>query len=134
MFVGIDEITSSCMHRAEVMHLWLLALRTLMTNVQIPLGPMQMGFSPDYLAEQLTPYPLPTKDGGMLRTIGDARAYMLALSKEREWRDHWKEAYRLLVVGGGAAALTRQVHLALSRDGQLDVGAFEHMTGDETGN
>ena len=112
------------MHRAEVMHLWLLALRTLMTNnVQVPLGPMQMGFSPDYLAEQLTPYPLPTKDGGMLRTIGDARAYMLALSKEREWRDHWKGAYRLLVQGAGAAALTQQVHLALSRDGQLEVGA-----------
>ena len=41
-------------------------------------------FSPDYLAEPLTPYPLPTKDGGLLRTIGDARAYMLALSEERE--------------------------------------------------
>ena len=47
---------------------------------------------PDYLAEPLTPYPLPTKDGGLLRTIGDARAYMLALSEERE-RDHWKPAY-----------------------------------------
>ena len=82
-----------------------------------------MGFSPDYLAEQLTPYRLPTKDGGVLRTIGDARAYMLALSKEREWRDHWKDAYRLLVVGAGSAALTRQVQLALSRDGQLDVEA-----------
>ena len=33
------------------------------------------------------PYPLPTKDGGVLRTIGDARAYMLALPKEREWLD-----------------------------------------------
>ena len=43
------------------------------------------------------PYPLPTKDGGVLRTIGDARAYMLALPKEREWLDHWKAAYRLLV-------------------------------------
>ena len=57
------------------MHLWLLAIRTLMTNVQVPLGSTQMVFSPDYLAEQLTPYPLPTKDGGVLATIGDARAY-----------------------------------------------------------
>ena len=88
--------------------------------------------------ERLTPYPLPTKDRGVLRTIGDARVYMLALSKEREWLDHWKAAYRLLVVGAGAAELTRQVQLALSRDGQLDVEAFEHMRalcgGDETGN
>jgi hypothetical protein len=84
-----------------------------------------MAFSPDYLAEQLMPHPLPTKDGGVLRTIGDVRAYMLTLSKEREWRDHWKAAYRLLVHGAGAAALTQQVHVALSRDGQLDVEAFE---------
>jgi hypothetical protein len=27
---------------------------------------------PEYLAQKLTPYPLPTKDGGVLRTIGDA--------------------------------------------------------------
>jgi len=33
------------------------------------------------------PYPLPTKDGGVLRTIGDARAYILALPKERGWLD-----------------------------------------------
>jgi hypothetical protein len=50
---------------------------------------------------------------------------MLALSTEREWRDHWKAAYGLLVHGAGAAAMTQQVQLALSRDGQLDVGAFE---------
>jgi hypothetical protein len=95
-------------------------------------------FSPKHLAERLMPYPLPTTGGGMLRTIGDARDYMLALSKEREWLDHWKPAYRLLVQGADAAALTQQVHLALSRDGQLDVEAFEHMRalggGDETGN
>jgi hypothetical protein len=38
----------------------------------------------EYLFEKLTPYPLPTKDGGVLRTIGDARAYMVALPKNRE--------------------------------------------------
>jgi hypothetical protein len=86
-------------------------------------------FSPKYLAEPLTPTPLPTKDGGMLRTIGDARAYMLALSKDREWLDHWKPAYRLLVQGASAAALTEQVRLALSLDGQLDAEAFESMSG-----
>jgi hypothetical protein len=97
----------------------------------------QVVFSPNYLAERLAPYPLPTKDGGVLRTIGDARAYMLALLTQREWLDHWKPAYRLLAQGAGAAALTKQVQLALSRDGQLDVEAFERMTalggGDETG-
>jgi hypothetical protein len=31
-------------------------------------------FSPQHLAERLTPYPLPTKDGGVFRIIGDARA------------------------------------------------------------
>ena len=111
------------------MHPWLLAIRTLMTNVQVPLGSTQMVFSPDYLAEQLTPYPLPTKDGGVLATIGDARAYLLTLSKEREWRDHWKHAYRLLVQGAGADAITEQVQLALSGDGELDLEAFERMSG-----
>jgi hypothetical protein len=53
---------------------------------------------------------------------------MLTLSKEREWRDHWKHAYRLLVEGAGAAAVTQQVHLALFTDGKLDVGAFEQMS------
>ena len=53
----------------------------------------------------------------MLRTVGDARTYMLALPKEREWLDHWKPAYHLLVLGAGAAELTQQVQLALSRDG-----------------
>ena len=85
-----------------------------------PVGNAVGMFSPDYLAEPLTPYPLPTKDGGLLRTIGDARAYMLALSEERE-RDHWKPAYRLLVHGAGAAPLTLQVYVALLKDGQLDL-------------
>jgi hypothetical protein len=85
-------------------------------------------FSPDYLAAPLTPYPLPTKDGGVLRTIGDARAYMLKLSEERQWLDHWKPAYRLLVHGAGAAPLSLQVYVALSKDGQLDLEALERMT------
>jgi hypothetical protein len=63
----------------------------------------------------------------VLRTIGDVRAYMLALSEERQWLDHWKSAYRLLLAGAVAAELTQQVQLALTRDGQLDVEAFEHM-------
>jgi hypothetical protein len=70
---------------------------------------------------------LPTKDGGVLRTIGDARAYMLGLSEVRQWLDHWKPAYRLFVHGAGAAPLTLQAYAGLSKDGQLDVEAFEHI-------
>ena len=125
------------------MQLWRLVVAPFVVKVLVRatfplLLVTQVVFSPQHLAERLTPYPLPTKDRGVLRAIGDARAYMLALSKEREWLDHWKPAYRLLVVGAGAAELTQQVQLALSRDGQLDVEAFEHMRalggGDETGN
>ena len=35
-----------------------------------------------------------------------------------------QDAYRLLVIGADAAAITQQVQLALSRDGQLDVEAL----------
>src|SRR5262249_24685200 len=83
---------------------------------------------PEYLAQKLTPYPLPTKDGGVLRTIGDAHAYMMALPKKRGLRAHWQHACRILLQQSSAAPLTRQVHLALFMDGKLDAGAFEHMS------
>jgi len=41
---------------------------------------------PAYLRTKLSKA-LPTKDGGTLRTIEDARAYMLKLSKQRETID-----------------------------------------------
>jgi hypothetical protein len=37
---------------------------------------------PAYLRMKLSKV-LPTKDGGVLRTVDDARAYMLKLSKDR---------------------------------------------------
>jgi hypothetical protein len=40
---------------------------------------------PAYLSQTLD-RPLPTKDGGTLRTAAEARAYMLGLSKARELR------------------------------------------------
>jgi len=80
---------------------------------------------PEYLAQKLTPYPLPTKDGGVLRTLGDAHAYIMALPKKRALRAHWQHAGRLLLQQASAAALTRQV---LFMDGKLDAGAFEHMS------
>src|SRR5262249_18781369 len=47
---------------------------------------------------------------------------------ERGLRAHWQHACRLLLQQAHAAPLTRQVHLALSMDGKLDAGAFEHMS------
>src|SRR5260370_42133140 len=85
-------------------------------------------FRPEYPAQKLTPYPLPTKDGGVLRTIGDAHAYMGALPKKRALRAHWQHAGRLMLQQASAAALTRQFHLALFMDGKLDAGTFEHMS------
>lgn len=66
-----------------------------------------------YLAQKLTPYPLPTKDGGALRIVGDAHAYIVALSKNRALRAHWQHAGRLMLQQGSAAALTRRFHVAL---------------------
>jgi hypothetical protein len=44
---------------------------------------------PKYLSQQLD-RPLPTKDGGMLRTIRDAFDYMNGMGERRELRDHWQ--------------------------------------------
>ena len=85
--------------------------------------------TPEYLATPLTPYPLPTTDGWILRTIGDARAYILSLPKKRQRGAHWGRARELLMKEAGVAAVTQQVHLALSRDDELDVFAFEQITG-----
>ena len=51
---------------------------------------------PDYLSRNLTP-PIPTKDGGTLRTIGEACEYMAAIGKEREQRRHWQQVRELML-------------------------------------
>ncbi len=86
--------------------------------------------STEYLSEKLRPYPLPTKDGGVLRTIGDAQAYIAVLSKTRQLRVHWQHASRLLLEEASAAVLARQVQVALFMDGKLDDGTFRHMSGE----
>jgi hypothetical protein len=83
--------------------------------------------SSEYLSERLTPLPLPTKDGGVLRTVGDARAYILTLPTSRRSRAHWKRASLLLLEEVGVAAVTRQIQVALVMDGKLDP-TFEHMS------
>jgi hypothetical protein len=49
---------------------------------------------PEYLSQKLD-RPLPTKDGGILRTIRDACDYMTGMDKKRELRTHWQRACKL---------------------------------------
>ena len=65
--------------------------------------------------------PLPTKDGGTLRTILDARTYMLRLSKARERATRWQRAAELLLGQADVAAFSKQVELGLFYDAKLDV-------------
>jgi hypothetical protein len=67
---------------------------------------------------------LPTKDGGTLRTVLDARAYMLRLSKDRERSARWQRAAQLLDAKADVGAVSRQLELALLYDGKLDVRAW----------
>ena len=62
---------------------------------------------------RVTGVPLPTKDGGTLRTVLDARAYMLGLSKDRERRTQWQHAAELLLAQADVADFSKQVELAL---------------------
>jgi hypothetical protein len=53
---------------------------------------------------------------------------MVALPKTRWLRSYWQLACQLILEEAGAAAVSKQVHLALFTDGKLDVGAFEQMS------
>ena len=76
-----------------------------------------------YLSRKLT-RPLVTKDGGTLRTVLDARTYMLGLSKDRERSAEWQRAAQLLLAKADVAAVSRQFELALLYDSKLDVRAM----------
>ena len=73
-----------------------------------------------YFAKKLT-FPLPTKDGSVLRTVRDADAYLEVLPNTRRLQVHWQHAKRLLLRGNRhhVAALTQRVQVALFLDGQL---------------
>jgi hypothetical protein len=73
-----------------------------------------------YLSQKLT-RPIPTKDGGTLRTVAEARAYMLGLSKSRELRSQWQRAAELLLGEADVGAFSNAVELALFYDAKLDV-------------
>ena len=76
--------------------------------------------SPAYLSQKLT-RPLVTKDGGTLRTVMDARTYMLALPKRRETSARWQRAAELLLAEADVDAFSKQIELALFYDAKLDL-------------
>jgi hypothetical protein len=80
---------------------------------------------PAYLSQKLV-QPLPTKEGVILRPIGDAANYVLALPPDRaEHCNRWQPAARLLLDQADVADVSRQVHLALFYDCNLNIGAMK---------
>ena len=79
-----------------------------------------------YLLKKLL-LPLPIKGGGLLRTVEDARAYVLALPSQTQ--PEWEQACTLISKEADIAAVSRQVLLALLLDDQLDLKVFARMIG-----
>jgi hypothetical protein len=79
-----------------------------------------MSLPPRYLATKLAE-PLPTTDGGTLRTIGDAVRDMTALPKSREMQKTWQHAAKLIIAREPVEAVSRQLSLALFMDAKLDL-------------
>jgi hypothetical protein len=73
-----------------------------------------------YLSKKLI-RPIRTKDGGTLRTVLDARTYMLGLSKDRGLRSPWQRACELLLAEADVEVFSRQVELALFMEAKLDL-------------
>ena len=81
---------------------------------------LQAMLRPAYLSKKLTS-PIPTKDGGTLRTILEACEYVAAIGKERELRPHWQQVRELMLREADVAAVSWQVRLAVLKDAKLDV-------------
>ena len=79
-----------------------------------------------YLSRKLTS-PIPTKDGGTLRTIGEACEYMAAIGKERELRPHWERVRELMLQEADVAAVSRRVRLAVLKDAKVDVTVLSEL-------
>jgi len=77
---------------------------------------------PAYLSKKLSP-PIPTKDGGTLRTILEACEYMAAIGEERELRPHWQRVRELMLQEADVAPVSWEVRLAVLKDAKLDVSA-----------
>jgi hypothetical protein len=74
----------------------------------------------EYLSQELTEA-LPTKGGGLLRTIQGAHDYSLALPPQRAMRKHWRDAWQLILEEAEAAEVSEQIELALFLDDELDL-------------
>ena len=71
-------------------------------------------------------HPAPADKGGaVLRTIGDVRAYMIAMPAAHDGCARWLHAAKLILGQADVAAVSRQVYLALFYDAQLDIGAMD---------
>ena len=68
--------------------------------------------------------PVPTKDRGVLRTVADARDYMLALPEDREFKHHWQHTAKMILDQADVADVSRRVELALFYDSKLDLVAL----------
>jgi hypothetical protein len=77
----------------------------------------------EYLAATLT-RPIPTKDRGVLRTVADARDYMLALPENREFQHHWQQTAKMILNQADVEDVSRRIELALFYDGKLDLKAL----------
>jgi hypothetical protein len=75
---------------------------------------------PAYLCQNLD-RPLPTKDGGTLRTIGEAVDYMTSIGKKRELRTHWQRVCKLILAKEDVLTVSRALELALFMDAESDV-------------
>jgi hypothetical protein len=75
---------------------------------------------PEYLSQNLD-RPLPTKDGGTLRTIGEACDYMTSMGKKRELQPRWQRVCKLILAKEDVLTVSRALELALFMDAKLDV-------------
>jgi hypothetical protein len=69
-------------------------------------------------------WPLHTRDGQTIKTLADARAFMLDLPAQYSERKHWQHAAGLMLEsskGGGVYEASAQLKKALFLDMRLDV-------------
>ena len=80
-----------------------------------------MSLPPAYLSQKLVQL-LPTKNGGVLRTIVDAVTYMLALPPDRgELCQRWRQATKLILDQTDVAAVSQSIRGQLAFWGGLHV-------------
>ena len=59
--------------------------------------------------------PIPTGDGGELRTLRDAGVYILALSPAEAEREHWQIAMEFLIAAAEKGGIVMMAHIAMLR-------------------